>query len=78
MLNLKEFNLVRFSEKEIVFQCRRDLVNALQEFSSGNDIVVTYQDGNKLRSILLMASTLTKFRNGDVLLSAEEDLKVAE
>ncbi|MCK4260659.1 MAG: hypothetical protein KAX49_16905 [Halanaerobiales bacterium] len=75
MLNFKEFNLVRYSEDEIVFSSRRDLVNAIQEFSSGNDIVVTYRDGNKLCSIIIMASCLTKFRNGDLLLSAEEELQ---
>ncbi len=75
MLNLKEFNLVRYSAQEIVFSCRRDLVNALQEFSSGNDIVITYRDGNKFRSIILMASCMTKFRNGELLLSAEEEIE---
>lgn len=74
MLNLKEFNLVRFTEDEIVFQSRRDLVNALQEFSNDNDIVVSYQQGNKMRSIVLMASTLTRFRSGEVLISAEEEV----
>ena len=74
MLNLKEFILVRYSTDEIVFQSRRDLVNALQEFSNDNDIVVTYRDGNKMRSILLMANTLSRFRNGEVAISAEEEV----
>lgn len=74
MLNLKEFNLVRFADNEIVFKSRRDLVNAMQEFSNDNDIVVSYQEGNKIRSILLMANILTRFRNGEVAMSAEEDV----
>lgn len=74
MLNLKEFSVARYTDTEIVFQSRRDLVNALQEFSNDNDIVITYRDGNKMRSIVLMAKTLSRFRNGEVSISAEEEL----
>ncbi|WP_027340429.1 hypothetical protein [Halonatronum saccharophilum] len=75
MINFKELNLQSYSEEEIIFKSRRDLISAIEELSNGNDIVISYPKDNKLRSIVLMNEVMVKFRNGDIALVAEEELK---
>lgn len=72
MNNYKDFALRRYNEEELVFNSKEDFKKALQEFKSENDILASYEADGRLKTILISSEILTKYRNDEIKIYAEE------
>ena len=75
MKQMTDYELVRYVPgEEVVFKSKDDLIKALQDLSSGNDIIITYQTEDILRTEILQDDIMTKFNSGDIVLCAEQKI----
>ncbi|MFO7820261.1 MAG: hypothetical protein R6V17_08520 [Halanaerobacter sp.] len=74
MNNYKDFTLRRYNEEELVFNSKDDFKKALQEFKSENDILASYETDGRLKTILISSEILTKYRNSEIEIYAEEKI----
>lgn len=72
MNNYKDFALRRYNEEELVFNSKEDFKKALQEFKSENDVLASYEADGRLKTILISSEILTKYRNDEIKIYAEE------
>ncbi|MGM0369289.1 MAG: hypothetical protein ACQEP9_02570 [Bacillota bacterium] len=74
MNNYKDFKLIRYSDEELVFSSKKDFKQALQEFKSENDIIASFESDGKLKTILISSEIITKYRNDEINIYAEEKI----
>jgi hypothetical protein len=72
--NYKDFKLIRYSDEELVFSNKKDFKQALQEFKSENDIIASFESDGKLKTILISSEIITKYRNDEINIYAEEKI----
>jgi hypothetical protein len=73
-MELRLFNLVRFTDSEIVFSSSQDLRDAYEILKKEDNILISYVEKKKRITKILGPEILGDVRSKSVLLSAEEEI----